>query len=82
MINFSKAIEIAKTHFLEKGEQHLTKIYESEHLWIVYAGKPGQVKYGNMGISIDKESGEIRNFILPSRENFEILRNAKLTELQ
>lgn len=82
MIDFNKAIEIAKAHFSVKGEEHLTKIYESDNSWIVYAGKTGQVKFGNMGISIDKESGEIKNFILPSRENFEILKNAKLTELQ
>ena len=81
MIDFNNAIEIAKAHFLTKGEQHLTKIYESENSWIVYAGNPSQIRFGNMGISINKETGEITNFILPSRKNFETLKNAKLTEL-
>ena len=81
MIDFNGAIEIAKNYFSAKGDSELTKIYESANAWIVYAGKKGQVKYGNMGITIDKGNGSISNFILPSRENFEILKNAKLTEL-
>ncbi len=81
MINFECAIQIAKDYFSSKGEHSLTKIYESDNAWIVYAGKADQVRFGNMGISIDKESGEISNFILPSRENFAILKKAKLTEL-
>ncbi|MEY8574739.1 hypothetical protein AALD01_10075 [Oscillospiraceae bacterium 21-37] len=81
MIDFSKAVEIARNHFGAKGDSELTKIYESDNVWIVYAGKKDQVKYGNMGISIDKITGDISNFVLPSRANFEILKKAKLTEL-
>ena len=81
MLDFNKAIEIAKAHFALKDDERLTKIYESDNSWIVYAGNPSQIRFGNMGISINKETGEITNFILPSRKNFEILKNAKLTEL-
>lgn len=81
MIDFNKAIEIAKAYYHEKGQFELTKIYEAEHIWVVYAGKKDQPKFVSAGISIDKESGEIKSFILPSRTNFEILKNAKLTEL-
>ena len=81
MIDFDNAIRIAKEYYCKKGELELTKIYEAEKEWIVYAGKKDQPKFGNAGISIDKESGDIKSFILPSRENFEILKNAKLTEL-
>lgn len=81
MIDFNKAIELAKAYYREKGQLELTKIYEAEHIWVVYAGKKDQPKFGNAGISIDKENGEIKSFILPSRINFEILKNAKLTEL-
>ena len=81
MIDFKRAIEIAGSYFSAKGDSELTKIYESDSAWIVYAGKKGQVKYGNVGISIDKISGAISSFVLPSRTNFEILKKAKLTEL-
>lgn len=81
MIDFNKAIELAKAHYREKGQLELTKIYEAEHIWVVYAGKKDLPKFGNSGISIDKETGEITSFILPSRTNFEILKTAKLTEL-
>lgn len=81
MIDFKKAIEIAQKYYQEKGQLNLTKIYESENIWVVYAGQKEQPKFGNAGIAIAKETGEISNFILPSRTNFEILRNAKLIEL-
>lgn len=81
MIDFNKAIEIASSYFTSKGGSELTKVYEAESAWIIFAGKKDQVKYGNMGISIDKITGEIGKFILPSRSNFEILKKAKLTIL-
>ena len=81
MIDFKEAIEIAQKYFQEKGQSNLTKIYESENIWVVYAGRKEQPKFGNAGIAIDKETGEISSFILPSRTHFEILKNAKLTEL-
>ena len=74
MIDFKEAIEIAQKYFQEKGQSNLTKIYESENIWVVYAGRKEQPKFGNAGIAIDKETGEISSFILPSRTNFEILR--------
>lgn len=81
MIDFNGAIAIAGGYFKEKGDSGLTKIYEAENIWIVYAGKKGQVRYGNTGISIDKATGQINRFVLPSRENFDILKSATLTEL-
>lgn len=81
MIDFKNAIEIAQKYYQEKGQLNLTKIYESENIWVVYAGKKEQPKFGNAGIAIDKETGEISSFILPSRTNFEILKKAKVTEL-
>ena len=81
MIDFKNAIEIAQKYYQEKGQLYLTKIYESDEIWIVYAGKKDQLKFGNAGIAIDKETGKISSFILPSRTNFEILKKAKLTKL-
>lgn len=81
MIDFKNAIEIAQNYYQQKGQLYLTKIYESDKIWIVYAGRKDQPKFGNAGIAIDKETGEISSFILPSRTNFEILKKAKVTKL-
>lgn len=80
MMELNKAIQIAKAYYAEKGMDELTKIYDAGTLWIIYAGKKDQVQYGSSAISIHKTSGEIKSFILPSRENFAILRNAVLVE--
>ena len=82
MIDFNKAIELAQEYFHEKGEHKLNRIFEAELIWVVYAGNRERPRYGSSGISIDKQTGEIKRFILPSKVNFEILKNAKLTELE
>lgn len=80
MIDIHDAIELAKKYYAEKGLDELTKVYDAEEAWIVFAGKEDQPKYGSSGVAIDKGTGEINPFILPSRENFEILKNATLIE--
>lgn len=82
MIDFELAKKIAKEYYDERGMDKLTKVYESNDIWVVYATKDGKIRYGGHGIAINKETGEISDFILPSKENFEILRNAKLTVLE
>ena len=81
MIDFSTAIEIAKIYFAKKGLEELTKVYDADKIWVIYAGKKDQLRFGNSGIAVDKETGEISTFILPSRINFEILKNATLIEI-
>ena len=39
-------------------------------------------KIGGAAISIDKASGDVSTFVLPSKENFEILKNAKLINIE
>lgn len=82
MIDKRCATELATKYFEAKGNQMITKFYESESAWIVFGGKKGQIKFGNAGISIDKLTGEISRFILPSKTNFEILEKAKLLDIR
>ena len=82
MIDKRCAIELATKYFEAKGNQMITKFYERESAWIVCGGKKGQIKFGNAGISIDKLTGEISRFILPSKTNFEILEKAKLLDIR
>lgn len=82
MIDFYSAIELARKYYAEKGLEELTKVYDADKIWVVYAGKKDQPKFGNAGIAIDKETGEISRFILPSRTNFEILKKATLMDIE
>ncbi len=81
MIDFQNAIDIARKYYSEKGLEELTKVYDADKIWVVYAGKKDQPKFGNAGIAIDKETGEISRFVLPSRTNFEILKKATLMNI-
>ena len=82
MIDYLQALDIAKEHFNSKNQQTITKFYETDNMWIVYGGRKGQTKIGNAAITISKDTGNIGSFILPSKENFEILRNAKLIDIK
>lgn len=81
MIGLQEAIAIAMHYYSAKGEEVIKKVYESDEMWIVYAGKVGQVRIGSVALTIKKLDGELGNFILPSEENFRILREAKLLDL-
>lgn len=81
MINLQQAIQMAQSYYADRSAVQLTKIYETEDMWIVFAGDSDQPRIGNAGISICKESGDISRFLLPSKRNFEILKNAKLISL-
>lgn len=76
MVRLNRAIEIAENYYAIRGKQPPAKIYETEDMWIAFPNNEN-VRYGNSGITIAKDTGKIGRFILPSRENFEILRKAK-----
>lgn len=80
MITYEKALEIAKEHFSCVPDRSITKVYDSEAFWIVFAAIKDRPQYTSTGISISKDSGEVKRFILPSKENFRILHSANLIE--
>lgn len=79
-MDINKAKEIAVSYFEEHGKLDISKVYDSDTMWIVFGRKNGAVRYGSRGISIDKSSKEIKPFVLPSDENFAILEKATLIE--
>ena len=81
MVEREDAINLAREYYLEKGEQELLQLSETEDMWIAFGGKKGKVKVGGSGITISKVTGEIKRFHLPSKENFEILRNANKVDI-
>lgn len=82
MIGLQEAMVIAKDYYSAKGEEVIKKVYEADDMWIVYAGKVGQVRIGSVALTIKKIDGEVGNFILPSEENFKILKEARLLDLE
>ena len=75
------ALTIASEYYKEHGNLSISKVYETESSWIIFASKNGMTRFGSNGISIDKSTGNISSFRLPSRENFAILEAAKKIEL-
>lgn len=84
MIDKQKAIEIARKYFQEHGSLTVTGALENDSMWIFFAEneKSGQVAYATHGISVDKQTGEVSNFLMPSRESFKILESSKRVGLQ
>ena len=82
MIDINNACEIASNYYQNRGNQVIVKVYETETTWIVFGGRKGMQKIGGAAITIDKGSGDIATFVLPSKENFEILNNARLINIE
>ena len=78
MLNFEEACQMAVNFFESKNKEgKLKSALETDELWIFYYGIPNMVAVGDPGISINKNTREIRMFILPNKENFSILGKAK-----
>ncbi len=69
MINLDKAIDKAK-NYLECTE--IGKVLEAPEYWIIYK-KTEEVEVGGHAALVSMDTGEIKPFILPSEENFELL---------
>ena len=81
MVELKQACKLAKEYYEQNTDKkYLSKIYEHEKMWIIY-GKSTEVEFGGYGISIDKETAEIKIFTLPSMENFEILDASHIVEV-
>lgn len=82
MIQLDNAIQIAKDyyHSYTNNAEISFIVHETDNLWVIFGEKKGKIKYGGQGITIDKETGEVKYFSLPSKENFKILESAKLVE--
>lgn len=73
MIDLMQACEIAIDYYLKNtNKKYISKIYEHQDMWIIF-GISDEIEYGGCGISIDKNTGKISMFSLPSEKNFEII---------
>lgn len=76
MITLIEAMKIAQEYFLKCECQEVTKFFDSDRGWIAFGGYKGKQIIGVESILINKENGEIESFVLPTKENFEILKSA------
>lgn len=81
MMDFYKACEIATKHFKGKGRIGIRKALEATDFWIFYGGLAEPIEIGGNGISVQKADGGIKDFILPSMENFKIKKSAVAVEI-
>lgn len=77
MISLDKALQIATEYSHANGSPDITKVLEHHDFWIIYGGIKGVRLVGSHGISINKDSGELKTFHLPDDDNFEILEHSK-----
>lgn len=81
MITLNEVLEIGKNYFAQHNEQ-IIQVNETESFFILFgANQNKDVKYGRCDIKINKMTGEITHFILPSTENFELLKKSTKIDL-
>lgn len=74
--DFDQACKIAYEYYKEAWKTvGLNKISDLGEKWIFYP-KVTEVNYGSHHITISKINGEIKPFVLPNKDNFELLKNA------
>lgn len=78
MINLETALNKAK-EYLKCTE--VGKILEAPGYWIIYK-RTEEIEVGGYGALVSMDTGEIKSFILPSEENFELLDKSKEINMQ
>ncbi len=76
-MTYIEGCERASDYFRRiEGINGIAKALDGKNVWIFYPGKADEITIGGIGICMDKTTGEISDFILPSLENFAILETA------
>ncbi|MBQ9808215.1 MAG: hypothetical protein IJM55_05055 [Ruminococcus sp.] len=82
MITFENACDIAFKYFAQNDHIFgLSKALDTEKDWLFFGGSADETRFGGSGVLVSKEDGSTKDFILPSRENFAILKSGKPAEL-
>ncbi len=81
MMSLEDGCRIAAAYFAEREIRGIRQILTAKTAWIFLPGEKGVVEFGGNGVMIDKQTGEARPFILPSREGFMLLQNAREEEI-
>ncbi len=81
MMDFDKACQLAVEYYTQEwGCSTLSEIKDLGEKWIFYPTDE-ESAFANFHITIRKDNGKPEPFILPSRENFELLAKAKAVDV-
>lgn len=81
MIEFNYACKIAYEYYKEAWK--VTGLKEAKDLgekWLFYP-KGEEEFFGDSHITVSKVDAEIENFVLPNKENFDLLKKATTVEI-
>lgn len=81
VMSLEDGCRIAAAYFAEREIRGIRQILSAEKAWIFLPGEKGVVEFGGNGVTVNRQTGETRPFILPSREGFMLLENAKEEEI-
>ena len=71
-----EACSLAKAYYLQEWEcSELSEIKDLGEKWLFYPDNEKDA-FGRFHITVSKSDGKIEPFFLPSKENFELLKNA------
>ena len=80
-MDFTQACRIAYEYYKECWDaEGLSKVKDVGEKWVFYPNVDGSF-FGNHHISIQKSDGEIKPFVLPNKQNFELLKRAVDVEI-
>ena len=80
-MEFADVVKMVNEYFLKEDGLSVTTAMDAETHWIFYAVPEDGSAIGNAGVKVNKETGELEDFILPDDENFELLDRAKQIDL-
>lgn len=81
MISFESGCKAAFDYYKEQGKKGLSEANDLGDVWLFAGGDPDVIEDGGYAITVDKENGEIAEFILPDRKNFERLEKAEPVDI-
>ena len=83
MITIENACMLAKRFFKKESYcDSIAQILECDSCWIIVCGYPeDEPEMDPCSVVVEKETGAVSSFILPSPEGFALLRKAKETEI-
>ena len=81
MIKLETALKIANEHLMKMEGSVAKTALDTQTCWIFFASSEEEPSIGGAGVKVDKNTGELKDFILPNDENFELLEKSHEIEL-
>lgn len=76
MISYEAGCKAAFDYYKKIGKKGLCEANDLGDSWLFAGGDPDAIEDGGYAITVDKKNGDVAEFILPNRKNFERLAKA------